>query len=350
MYDPILAKSFSRYERKRFGYCALTLCFIITFSVSTLKPHLHPLSIIGDAVNLKLSIHAVEDMLLMDDTSHNSKPTVGSAANLQMSINAAQNTLKLNDTNAISQPIAIKTQKTEPLCRILEAGADYCEIEGDIRVDANTSTVFVLRRRPTISEPMNSWTIQPYPRKGISHVKNWTVTENKGNQMDKGTWDKASFDDRIKKRTRILLNDVEVSWVARKLGYEVVLAEAEMSTNLTRFAQIVNSCDVLMGIHGAGLTNMVFLPDNALLIQVVPLGGIDGFARLDFGNPAAGMSIRYLEYKIKTKESSLGREYPIDHPVLKDPLSFHRKGWGEVRSIYLDNQNVTIDIRRFKGL
>ncbi|KAK6148128.1 hypothetical protein DH2020_019040 [Rehmannia glutinosa] len=362
------------------------------------------LVVFGDAVNLKLSIHAVEDMLLMDDTSHNSMPTVGSAANLQMSINAAQNTLKLNDANATSQPIAIKTQKTEPLCRILEAGADYCEIEGDIRVDANTSTVFVLRRRPTISEPMNSWTIQPYPRKGISHVKNWTVTLSKHKLVDidrekqvhcydkliaglqfykeliinpsseismykfrqflrqayslertkaikwtKGHGTKPRLMIVSRKRTRILLNDVEVSRVARKLGYEVVLAEAEMSTNLTRFAQIVNSCDVLMGIHGAGLTNMVFLPDNAVLIQVVPLGGIDGFARLDFENPAAGMNIRYLEYKIKTKESSLGTEYPIDHPVLKDPLYFHRKGWGEVRSIYLDNQNVTIDVHRFKG-
>ncbi|PIN04087.1 Protein O-GlcNAc transferase [Handroanthus impetiginosus] len=152
-----------------------------------------------------------------------------------------------------------------------------------------------------------------------------------------------------RKRTRILTNEFEVSQVARKLGYEVVLAEANMSTNLTRFAQIVNSCDVLMGIHGAGLTNMIFLPDNAIVIQVVPFGGIDGFARLDFGNPAAGMNIRYLDYKIKTKESSLSQQYPIDHPVLKDPVSVRRKGWAEIRSVYLDNQNVTIDVHRFKG-
>lgn len=151
-----------------------------------------------------------------------------------------------------------------------------------------------------------------------------------------------------RKRTRILSNEDEVARLARKLGYEVVVAEADVSTNLTRFAQTVNSCDVLMGIHGAGLTNMVFLPDNAILIQIVPLGGIEVFARLDFGNPASGMNIRYLEYDIDVKESSLFQRYPINDPVLNDPMSFHRKGWGQLRSTYLDNQNVTVDIRRFK--
>ncbi|KZV46523.1 hypothetical protein F511_10628 [Dorcoceras hygrometricum] len=152
-----------------------------------------------------------------------------------------------------------------------------------------------------------------------------------------------------RKRTRILTNEDEISILARKLGYEVVLAEATLSSNMSRFAQVVNSCDVLMGIHGAGLTNMVFLPDNAVLIQLVPLGGIDGFAKLDFGNPSGDMKIKYLDYKIGEKESSLSDTYPKDHPVLRDPLSFHRKGWDSLKTVYLDNQNVTIDVHRFKS-
>lgn len=137
--------------------------------------------------------------------------------------------------------------------------------------------------------------------------------------------------------------------MASKLGFEVVKAEADTSTSLSKFAQLVNSCDVMLGIHGAGLTNMLFLPDNAILIQVVPLGKIDFFARLDFGDPAGGMNIRYLEYKISAKESSLSSQYPIDDPVLRDPMSIHRKGWLMIKSVYLENQNVTVDIPKFRA-
>ncbi|KAK6127704.1 hypothetical protein DH2020_038544 [Rehmannia glutinosa] len=148
-------------------------------------------------------------------------------------------------------------------------------------------------------------------------------------------------------RTRILTNVDDVSRLATTLGYEVVIAEAGVSTNVTRFAQTVNSCDVFDGNTWRGLTNMVFLPDNAVLIQVVPFGGIDGFARLDFGNPSDGMNIRYLEYKITVNESSLSQQYSSDDPILKHPESY--KGWNAVQSIYLDKQNVTIALDRFKG-
>ena len=58
--------------------------------------------------------------------------------------------------------------------------------------------------------------------------------------------------------------------------------------NLTEFAQLVNSCDAMAGVHGAGLTKMVFLPEKAVVVQIVPLGAIDALAKLDFGKPAAG--------------------------------------------------------------
>ncbi|CAN4086637.1 unnamed protein product [Withania somnifera] len=152
-----------------------------------------------------------------------------------------------------------------------------------------------------------------------------------------------------RKKSRILLNEDDVRQMAEDLGYEVVLAEATLSTNLSGFAQIVNSCDVIMGVHGAGLTNMVFLPDNAVLIQLVPLGAMDHLAKRDFGDPAGEMNIKYLDYKIGVNESSLVEQYPLDHEVFKDPLSFHRKGWHALRSIYLDKQNVKVDVNRFRS-
>ncbi|CAK9145358.1 unnamed protein product [Ilex paraguariensis] len=151
-----------------------------------------------------------------------------------------------------------------------------------------------------------------------------------------------------RKGSRLLLNEGKVTEMARKLGFDVVVAEAKHSTDLSKFAEIVNSCDVLVGVHGAGLTNMVFLPDNAIVIQIVPLG-IDWFAKNDFGEPALSMNLRYLDYKISVKESSLIKEYPVDHAVLRNPLSLQKQGWNVIKSTYLDRQNVELNVRRFRA-
>ncbi|KAK2647979.1 hypothetical protein Ddye_015468 [Dipteronia dyeriana] len=75
-----------------------------------------------------------------------------------------------------------------------------------------------------------------------------------------------------RRNSRSFVNVGRISKTAKTLGYKAVVAETNLSTDLPGFVQTVNSCDILMGIHGAGLTNMVFLPDNALLIQIIPLG------------------------------------------------------------------------------
>ncbi|XP_073272115.1 alpha-1,3-arabinosyltransferase XAT3-like [Primulina huaijiensis] len=456
MYDPIIAKSFTRYDRKRLGCCAFIM-FTITIC-STFWPRLHPFtSTIDHGVNLPLSMNAMLEIT--------------------------------------SESTEVEMKKMDPVCRILEADADYCEMEGDIRIEANSSTIFlVTSAEKIVGNSTTSWSIQPYPRRGIHYIKKWTIkivgninnipkcTENHkspailfstsgfaGNLFhdfadlilplyttsfdfkkdvqflvsDYQSWWLSKYHEILEKftrheilaidgqkqvhcykkmvaglnfhqeliinpllvesnqtqsslsmsnfrrlmqetyslkrthamvirnttgkgdnltarrrprimiitrnRTRILMNHDEVSQTAQELGFEVVLAEAQKSTNLSRFARLVNSCDVLMGIHGAGLTNMVFLPENAVVIQVVPLGAMDWLAKHDFGEPCVDMKLKYSEYKIGLKESSLSLKYSSDDPVLKDPLSIHRKGWGELRSTYLENQNVTIDIGRFKS-
>lgn len=382
----------------------------------------------------------------------------------------------------------------KPICNVLEARSDYCEIKGDIRVVGNSSTVYLVTRdlnNMNMSgrrSTKNSWTLQPYPRKdsaaAMAQVKNWTVelvqesaevpkcgvyhgypavlfsqggysgnhfhdftdllvpifatsqhfngevhflatdyrkwwsgkyrmllsrlSKHQVTEIDKENVvqcfpsmtvglkchkelgiDSSKFQNKLsmlhfknflrstfslprttairlnkgdheaklkrprlmiisRRKTRMVMNEDQVIEMAEKVGYEVVKAEASISTNLSRFAEVVNSCDVLMGVHGAGLTNMVFLPDNGVVIQVIPLGEIDGFARRDFGYPSRDLNVSYLEYKIGVKESSLVDSYPLDHAVFKDPKSIHRKGWMSLRSIYLDQQNVRIDVNRFR--
>ncbi|XP_062218951.1 alpha-1,3-arabinosyltransferase XAT2-like isoform X2 [Phragmites australis] len=151
-----------------------------------------------------------------------------------------------------------------------------------------------------------------------------------------------------RQRTRMFLNLNEIMTMAEEMGYEVVVEEANVNSNVAHFAKVVNSVDVMMGVHGAGLTNCVFLPHNAILIQIVPWGAIDGICRVDFGNPAEQMGLRYKHYSIGVHESSLTEQYPLDHEIFKNPLSFHKNGFEFVRQTFMDKQNVRLDCNRFR--
>lgn len=147
-------------------------------------------------------------------------------------------------------------------------------------------------------------------------------------------------------RTRKFMNLDKIIRMAEKLGFEVVVSEADI--HVDRFAHVVNSCDVMMGVHGAGLTNLVFLPTNAILIQILPWGRLEWVAGTYFREPSSGMKLRYLEYSITEEESTLIDQYPRDHPVFKDPLSIHKLGWYGMSEIFLAKQNVRLNVRRFR--
>ncbi|KAI3517796.1 hypothetical protein L1887_17016 [Cichorium endivia] len=149
-----------------------------------------------------------------------------------------------------------------------------------------------------------------------------------------------------RQKTRAFTNVKDVVFEAQNLGFEVIVTE--MNTNLTKVSRLVNSCDVMMGVHGAGLTNMVFMPENGVLIQVVPWGQMDWIANTYYGNPPEAMGLKYLEYKISERESTLINQYPLNHPVFVDPHSIKKKGYLAFKSLYLKKQNVTLDMARFR--
>ncbi|KAJ8553470.1 hypothetical protein K7X08_024148 [Anisodus acutangulus] len=149
-------------------------------------------------------------------------------------------------------------------------------------------------------------------------------------------------------KTRHFINVKEIVILARSLGFKVVVEET--AENLAQVAKKVNSFDVLMGVHGAGLTNMVFLHENATVIQTVGLG-MEWVSKVDFHIPAMDMNLKYLDYKISVNESSLIQQYPLEHHVLRDPPGnmISPKGWVSYRKIYLDQQDVKIEVNRFRG-
>nr|CAB3472464.1 unnamed protein product [Digitaria exilis] len=146
---------------------------------------------------------------------------------------------------------------------------------------------------------------------------------------------------------RRFTNVPEIKKAAEAAGFEVTVASPRADVPLAETARMVNSHDVLLGVHGAGLTNAVFMPANAVVIQVVPYGKLERMARTDFGEPVADMGLRYIEYSVAAEESTLLEMLGPDHPVIKDPEAVHRSGWDKVAEYYLGKQDVTIDVKRF---
>ncbi|KAM1149375.1 hypothetical protein FF1_030473 [Malus domestica] len=148
-------------------------------------------------------------------------------------------------------------------------------------------------------------------------------------------------------KTRKFLNEDKMVEMMEELGFQVIAATPNQTSNLDTFSGLVNSCSVMVGAHGAGLTNALFLPAGAVLVQVVPLG-LDWPSANYYGGPASEMGLNYLEYKIKPEESSLIDDYGPDHPVITDPMSISLKGYRASRAVYVDGQNLKVNLVRFR--
>nr|CAD1842751.1 unnamed protein product [Ananas comosus var. bracteatus] len=145
--------------------------------------------------------------------------------------------------------------------------------------------------------------------------------------------------------TRKLTNIRQVAAMSEELGFEVIISEAR--ADVRRFAQVVNYCDVLLAVHGAGLANEIFLPPGAVVIQIVPWGKMEWMAENFYGKPAREMKLKYLEYYIAKEESSLMKKYPRNHIVFRNPMAIHGQGWKALSEVIMA-QDVKINLRRFR--
>ncbi|KAJ3686015.1 hypothetical protein LUZ61_015179 [Rhynchospora tenuis] len=147
---------------------------------------------------------------------------------------------------------------------------------------------------------------------------------------------------------RKFLNAEEVQEMIKKNGFELVVVEPKKNVNLTEFSKLVDSCDVLMGVHGAALTNFFFLRTNAIMIQIIPYGHIDNFAFWYYGSQALEMKLRKIDYTIIPEESSLLEKYGWDHPVIKNPDSVNARGFEDRMKYYWYEQDVRLNVARFE--
>lgn len=127
------------------------------------------------------------------------------------------------------------------------------------------------------------------------------------------------------------------------------LLKPNRNTQLADIYSLLNSADAMLGVHGAAMTHFLFMRPGSVFIQIVPLG-LNWAAEEYYGEPAKKLGLKYMEYRISTEESSLSEEYDCDDPVLVDPGAVNKKGWSETKRIYLERQNVRVNIERFHRL
>jgi hypothetical protein len=147
--------------------------------------------------------------------------------------------------------------------------------------------------------------------------------------------------------SRAIENEAELVRAARRAGFRVDVLRPRPDTELAQMYRVLNASDVMIGVHGAAMTHFLFMRPGSVFIQVVPLG-TDWAAENYYGEPARRLGLRYVPYKILPSESSLYRHYASDDPVLTDPVAVNAKGWQVTKKVYLDGQNVRLDMTRFR--
>jgi protein O-GlcNAc transferase len=146
--------------------------------------------------------------------------------------------------------------------------------------------------------------------------------------------------------SREILNQEEVTKLAEDIGFDVHVLEPSIDSTVADAYRLIHSSHVMLGVHGAGLTNLVFLRQGSMLVQVVPIG-LEWASKTYYNKPTKLLGLEYVEYKIEANESSLSWEYGADSLVVKDPNAFRGGKWSK-HLVYLKEQNVKIDIIRFR--
>lgn len=118
------------------------------------------------------------------------------------------------------------------------------------------------------------------------------------------------FISRLKASRRRLVNEDEVWALLEPLGFERVLME-EMT--FAAQAELMRETAVLVAPHGAGLTNMVFCPRGAHIVEIADLG----FPNPNFYAVASAMGHSYWLIPAE----SLGDLRPLDKDLRVDPAA-----------------------------
>ncbi|KAK4842060.1 hypothetical protein QYF36_014988 [Acer negundo] len=123
---------------------------------------------------------------------------------------------------------------------------------------------------------------------------------------------------------RVILNLKEVKSTTYKVRFDVTIFEPNKNTSLTKSYRLIHGSHVMLGVHGATLTHFLFLRPWCVLIQVVPIK-TQWVSDQYFREPIRVLGLEYMEYKVRSEESSLVKKYGVNHLTLRDPGSLSWK-------------------------
>lgn len=104
---------------------------------------------------------------------------------------------------------------------------------------------------------------------------------------------------------RIILNELELAKAAQDMGCEVKLLKWEIMPIEEQVAA-AREIDIIVGVHGSGLLNVIFMRPNTVEIQIVPFG-LDSSPGITsvYGSVASQHQVRYLELKNQVPSHSV---------------------------------------------
>jgi len=147
---------------------------------------------------------------------------------------------------------------------------------------------------------------------------------------------------------RVILNEEEIREMLEDVGFEVITFRPSKTTSLREAYKLIKSSHGMIGVHGAALTQLLFLRPGSVLVQIVPVG-LGWVSKTCFETPAKAMKLDYTEYRVNVEESSLIEKYSRDDLVLKDPIAYRGMDWNVTKmKVYLKDQDVRLDVNRFR--
>jgi hypothetical protein len=109
---------------------------------------------------------------------------------------------------------------------------------------------------------------------------------------------KRIYVSRQKSTRRIILNEPEIKTTLDKYGFETVFLE---DMTLQQQVETFASAQIVIGVHGAGLSNMVFAEKEATLFELL----VEKQDRPFFLNICASLGINYTALECKRKKNNI---------------------------------------------
>lgn len=121
--------------------------------------------------------------------------------------------------------------------------------------------------------------------------------------------------------TRKLVNYQELLQVAEREGFKVVPITFE-HLSPEQAAEAMAPLDVLIGVHGAGLSNICLMRPGGVVMQIMPYGegGPRNVIGLEYKNFAAAMEADYLEWSVPVHDSTIKDQYNHTDWIVTSPL------------------------------